>query len=205
MYPPSFYYYHPPYPFYSEQWGYHWSPYTQERNQYGYPYQSSEWQQGYVDGAWSNWNGSGNWRPNDEHMEIKDYGGQPFVTNIEKVTKRNRTFRTALWTGQHLQLTLMSIDVGEDIGLEVHPHVDQFLRIEEGQGLVQMGDSKDRLDFQTRVEDDDVILVPAGKWHNVLNTGNRPLKLYSIYAPPEHPFGTVHATKAEAMQAEQRA
>ncbi len=202
MYPPPFYYYYPPYPFYSEQGGYYWSPYIQERNQYGYPYQSSEWQQGYVDGAWSNWNGSGNWRPYDEHLEIKDYGGQPFVTNIEKVTKRNRTFRTALWTGQHLQLTLMSIDVGEDIGLEVHPHVDQFLRIEEGQGLVQMGDSKDRLDFQARVEDDDVILVPAGKWHNVRNTGNRPLKLYSIYAPPEHPFGTVHSTKAEALQAE---
>jgi mannose-6-phosphate isomerase-like protein (cupin superfamily) len=96
----------------------------------------------------------------------------------------------------------MSINVGEDIGLEVHPTVDQFLRIEEGQGIVQMGDTKDNLYFERRVYDDDAIMVPAGKWHNIINTGNKPLKLYSIYAPPEHPFGTVHETKADAMAAE---
>lgn len=140
---------------------------------------------------------------NQRNIEIKDYGKQPFVVNIEEATKQNSTFRTTLWTGSYLQVTLMSINMGEDIGLEMHPDVDQFLRIEEGHGIVQMGDSKDNLTFQARVSDDFAIMVPAGKWHNVTNTGNTPLKLYSIYAPPEHPFGTVHRTKADAMAAEE--
>ncbi len=134
---------------------------------------------------------------------LRDYGSKPFVVNINEATKQNKTYRTALWTGSHLQVTLMSLNVGEDIGLELHPTVDQFLRIEEGQGLVQMGDRKDRLDFEANVSDDFAIMVPAGTWHNLTNTGNKPLKLYSIYAPPEHPFGTVHETKAIAMAAEE--
>ncbi|MDE5416131.1 cupin domain-containing protein [Alkalihalobacillus sp. MEB203] len=134
--------------------------------------------------------------------QLKDYGSQPYVVDIEEVTKENETFRTALWTGKHLQVTLMSIEVGEDIGLEVHPDLDQFIRIEEGQGLVQMGDSRDHLDFQKEAFADFAIMVPAGKWHNLTNTGNTPLKVYSIYAPPEHPFGTVHETKEIAMAAE---
>lgn len=97
----------------------------------------------------------------------------------------------------------MSIGVGEDIGLEVHPDVDQFLRIEEGQGLVQMGDTENDLNFERRVSEDYAIMVPAGKWHNLINTGNKPIKLYTIYAPPEHPFGTIHQTKADAMAAEE--
>ncbi|MFB5660673.1 cupin domain-containing protein [Alteribacillus sp. HJP-4] len=136
-------------------------------------------------------------------VERRDYGTEPFVVNIDEAAKRNNTFRSALWTGEHLQVTLMSINVGEDIGLEVHPEVDQFLRIEEGQGIVQMGDTKDNLNFIRRVSDDFAIMVPAGKWHNLTNTGNKPLKLYTIYAPPEHPFGTVHQTKADAIAAEE--
>jgi mannose-6-phosphate isomerase-like protein (cupin superfamily)/rubrerythrin len=139
----------------------------------------------------------------DGRMKLKDYGTEPFVVNIEDVTKQNSTFRTSLWTGNNLQVTVMSIDVGEDIGLEIHPAVDQFLRIEKGQGLVQMGDSEDQLDFEEEVYDDYAIMVPAGKWHNLTNTGDKPLKLYTIYAPPEHPFGTVHETKADAMAAEE--
>lgn len=131
--------------------------------------------------------------------EIKDYGKEPLVVNIEKVTKQNNTYRTALWTGGHFQVTVMSIPVGGDIGLEVHPATDQFIRIEQGQGLVQMGDSKERLDFAATARGDDAIMVPAGKWHNLTNTGNTPLKVYVIYAPSEHPFGTVHFTKADAM------
>lgn len=134
---------------------------------------------------------------------LKDYGPNPFVVDIEEATKQNNNFRLALWTGKHLQLTLMSIVVGGDIGLEIHPHLDQFIRIEEGQGLVKMGDSKDNLDFQAYVRDDFAFIIPAGKWHNLINTGNKPLKLYSIYAPPEHPYGTVHKTKAEAEAAEE--
>ena len=125
---------------------------------------------------------------------------QTHLVNIEEATKENNNFRTALWTGTYLQLTLMNIPVGEDIGLEMHPDVDQFIRIESGQGLVLMGDEKDRPDFQEQVFDDYVIFIPAGKWHNLLNTGRVPLKLYSIYAPPEHPHGTVHATKEDAEE-----
>ncbi|MBV6716632.1 cupin domain-containing protein [Paenibacillus chitinolyticus] len=134
--------------------------------------------------------------------ELKDYGKTPFVVNISEAAKQNNTYRTAIWTGDHLQVTVMSINPGEDIGLEVHPTTDQFLRIEQGQGLVQMGDTKDHLNVQKRVYDEYAIMVPAGKWHNVTNTGHTPLKLYSIYAPPEHPFGTIHRTKADAMAAE---
>ncbi len=135
-----------------------------------------------------------------QFIPLKDYGPAPFVINIEEATKQNNYFRIALWTGRYLQLTLMSIRVGEDIGLEMHPDVDQFIRIEEGQGLVKMGDRRDCLDFQRNVSDDYAIVIPAGKWHNVINTGNTPLKLYSIYAPPEHPHGTVHKTKEDAEE-----
>ncbi|WP_413229973.1 cupin domain-containing protein [Halobacillus litoralis] len=136
-------------------------------------------------------------------MMVKDYGSNPFVIDINQATKQNDTYRTALWTGSNLQVTLMSINVGEDIGLEVHPDVDQFLRIEQGQGIVQMGESKNNLNFERDVYDDYAIMIPAGTWHNVTNTGNTPLKLYSIYAPPNHPFGTVHVTKADAVTAEE--
>ena len=139
----------------------------------------------------------------DRLIQLKDYGPKPFVVNINKATKQNNTFRTALWTGNHLQLTLMSLNVGEDIGLEVHPNVDQFIRIEQGQGLVKMGDNKYNLDFQRNVNANFAIIIPAGKWHNVINTGNVPLKMYSIYAPPNHPHGTIHQTKAIAQAAEQ--
>lgn len=135
-------------------------------------------------------------------IQLKDYGPEPFVINIDKATKENKTFRTALWTGNHLQLTLMSINVGEDIGLENHPNLEQFIRIEQGQGLVQMGKRKDDLNFERRVSHDDAIIIPAGTWHNVINTGNKPLKLYSIYAPPQHPKGTVHITKKDALASE---
>lgn len=138
----------------------------------------------------------------NKHMST-DYGPDPFAINIEEATKKNDFFRTALWTGEYLQLTLMSINVGDDIGLEVHQDHDQFIRIEHGQGLVEMGDRKDQLDYQQNVSDNFAIFIPAGKWHNVTNTGQTPLKLYSIYAPPEHPLGTVHETKAVAMAAEE--
>lgn len=131
-----------------------------------------------------------------------DYGTQPYVVNIEEATVENEAFRVAKWTGNHMQMTLMSIQPGDDIGLEVHHDHDQFLRIEGGIGLVQMGSSEDNLDFEQNVEDDFAVLVPAGAWHNITNTGDRPLKLYSIYAPSEHPRGTVHETKAEADAAE---
>ncbi len=126
---------------------------------------------------------------------LKDNGPDPYVIDLDKASKQNKTYRTALWTGEHLQLTLMSINVNDDIGLEVHPVTDQFIRIEQGEGLAQMGPMKNNLSFQTSVSDGYAIFVPAGTWHNVINTGNKPLKLYSIYAPPKHPKGTIQITK----------
>ncbi|NLM31454.1 MAG: cupin domain-containing protein [Acholeplasmataceae bacterium] len=150
-----------------------------------------------------------NYRPDESSMKsrfhrpamtIRDYGKMPFVVDIEDITKRNTNFRTALWTGNFLQLTLMSIGVGENIGWEMHPDVDQFLRVEEGRGVIVMGKAEGAADFQENVEDDSVIIIPAGMWHNLYNTGREPLKLYSIYAPPNHPFGTTHPTKKDAME-----
>lgn len=128
----------------------------------------------------------------------RDQGPEPYVVDIEEATLANETFRTTLWTGEHLQLTVMSIPVGGEVGLERHDDLDQFLRIESGMARVQMGPARDDLPFDRPVEDDWVILVPAGSWHNVTNIGAEPLKLYSLYAPPEHPKGTVHQTKAES-------
>jgi len=141
--------------------------------------------------------------PAGNRIVLKDYGPNPFVVDIEKAAMQNNNFRTALWTGKHFQLTLMSINVGEDIGLEMHPNVDQLIRIEEGRGVVRMGDRQDRLDFVANVREDYLIIIPAGKWHNLINTGNTPIKLYSVYAPPQHPHGTVHVTKADAAAAEE--
>src|SRR5690606_5130036 len=129
---------------------------------------------------------------------LTDEGPNPFVIDIETATLENQNYRTTLWTGSNLQMTVMSIEPGGDIGLEVHEHGDQFLRVEAGRGRVQMGPRRDDLSFDREVEADWVILVPAGQWHNVINTGDEPLKVYALYAPPEHPHGTVHATKAEA-------
>jgi len=130
-----------------------------------------------------------------------DYGPKPFVVNIRKAAVHNDLYRTALWTGSHLQLTLMCIPEGGDIGLEVHPDVDQLLRVEEGQGLVQMGNRRDHLHFKQPVFAECAIFIPAGTWHNMINTGNRPLKLSSVYAPPNHPWGAAHRTKAIAEAA----
>lgn len=132
----------------------------------------------------------------------EDQGKKPYVVDVEDLTVANENFRTAAWTGQYLQMTLMSIPVGGEIGAEIHDDTDQFLRVEQGAAKVVMGDSEDDMTFEAPAEDDFAIFVPAGKWHNVINVGDVPLKIYSIYAPSHHPFGTVHATKAESDAAE---
>ena len=129
---------------------------------------------------------------------LTDEGPEQFVTDIESDTLANENYRTTRWTGSNLQLTLMAIEPGGEIGLEVHEHGDQFLRVEAGRARVQMGPSENDLPFDREVEDDWAILVPAGAWHNVTNIGDEPLKVYAIYGPPEHAAGTVHPTKAEA-------
>lgn len=132
------------------------------------------------------------------NREFGDRGPRPHVVQIEQATLANDHYRSTLWTGKYLQMTVMSIEPGHDIGLEVHHDHDQFLRVEAGKARVQMGPSKEALSFDRQVEDDWVILVPAGSWHNVTNVGDEPLKVYSLYAPPEHAHGTVHRTKAES-------
>jgi hypothetical protein len=131
-----------------------------------------------------------------------DHGPKPFVTNIMRVARQNQNFRTAFWTGCHLQMTLMCIPPCGEIGVEMHPDTDQFIRVEEGQALVRMGDCRENLDFQCRIGTGDAIFVPGGTWHNVFNTGNGPLKLSSFYAPPQHPKGTIHRTKADSENKE---
>lgn len=128
-------------------------------------------------------------------MTVQDNGPEPSAFDIEHATKDNDDYRRVAWSGKYLQVTLMSIPVGGEIGLEVHPETDQFLRVEAGRGLAQMGDAKDALDYEQELGDDWVVLVPAGKWHNVTNTGDEELKLYSIYAPAHHKPGKVQQTK----------
>ena len=129
---------------------------------------------------------------------FKDHGPQATVLDLESSTLANTNFRAAIWTGCHLQVTLMSIPIDSEAGLEIHPNIDQFLRVEAGRAKVLMGTSRDDLTFESDTEENCAILVPAGMWHNIINTGGEPLKLYSIYAPPNHRHGTVHATIQDA-------
>lgn len=131
----------------------------------------------------------------------KPPGGKPmkgFVADIEKLTEQNSDFRHVLYTGRHLQLVLMTLRPGEDIGEEVHDDNDQFFRIENGNGEVWIDGTR------TKVKDDDAIIVPAGARHNVVNTGDKPFQLYTIYAPPAHREGTVRATKADATALQEK-
>lgn len=123
---------------------------------------------------------------------IYDCGDMPFITDLKNDVCANNNFRLARWTGKNLQLTLMCIPKGSEIGLEIHHDVDQFLYIESGNGIAMMGSQKNSLDYQCSVSCHHAIFIPAGTWHNLKNTGCCDLKLFSIYAPPQHPFGTVH-------------
>lgn len=131
-------------------------------------------------------------------MKIVDNGPQPNAFDIETATKDNTNYRTTAWTGKYMQVTLMSIEPGASIGLEVHPETDQFLRIDAGQGRCVMGPEKDQLDFQQEVSDGWSIQVPAGMWHDVINTGDEPLQLYAVYAPSHHAQGIVQETSEQA-------
>ena len=115
-----------------------------------------------------------------------------YCDNIERETIGNEDFRRVLYTGEHLQLVLMTLQPGEEIGEEVHEDRDQFFRIEEGEGAVDIDG------VENRVEDDFAVIVPAGARHNVRNIGATPLRLYTLYGPPEHKDGVVRVTKAEA-------
>ena len=129
---------------------------------------------------------------------IEDIGPRPQSFNLERETQGNQTYRTVAWSGRYLQLTLMSIPVGGDIGLEAHPETDQFLRLDAGRGRVRMGQSRDKLTFDEVIGDGWCVLVPAGTWHNITNVGDVPMQVYAIYAPAHHKPGKVQGTAAEA-------
>ncbi|HEY0243688.1 MAG TPA: cupin domain-containing protein [Gemmatimonadaceae bacterium] len=120
-----------------------------------------------------------------------------FVDNIEDLTLGNKDFRRVVYTGKHAQLVLMSLRKGEEIGEEVHEDRDQFFRVEKGKGEVVIDGER------YKIRRDDAIVVPAGARHNVINTGEKSLKLYTLYGPPEHKDGTVHHTKADAEEQEE--
>jgi len=115
-----------------------------------------------------------------------------YVDNIEQRTIENDDFRRVLYTGKNIQLVLMTLKPGEEIGEEVHEDRDQFFRVEEGQGEVRIDGAA------SQIEDDFAVIVPAGARHNVINTGSVPLRLYTIYGPPEHKDKRVHKTKEQA-------
>jgi mannose-6-phosphate isomerase-like protein (cupin superfamily) len=133
-------------------------------------------------------------------MQMKSEGDavmKGFVGNIENLTDDNSNFRRVLYTGKNLQLVLMALKPGEEIGEEVHTGTDQFFRIEKGEGEVRINGEP------TKIKDGDAVLVPAGARHNIVNTGGEPLRLYTLYAPPQHRDGTVQATKVEAERAKE--
>lgn len=127
-----------------------------------------------------------------------DYGPNPYVTNIEKTALQNPNFRTAVWTGCHLQMTVMCIPPCGEVGHEVHEDTDQLIRVEQGTGIVKIGKCVNQPDSQQNMCKGDTVFIPAGTWHNVVNIGKNALKISSVYAPPNHRRGTVHYTKADA-------
>lgn len=140
-------------------------------------------------------------RPNSNSCNCNnDHGPMPFFANVVKAAVENCNYRTAYWTGEHLQMTLMSIPVCGDIGEEVHHDTDQFIRVEKGRALVKIGSQCNHDQNSSYLEEGDGVFIPMNTRHNVINVGNTPLKLTSIYAPPHHPRCTVHRTKEDAMR-----
>ncbi len=120
-----------------------------------------------------------------------------YIDDIEGRTEKNSDFRRVLYTGKHLQLVLMALSPGEEIGEEIHRDRDQFFRVEEGAGEVWIDG------VRSKIKSGFAIVVPAGARHNIKNTDDNPLKVYTLYGPPEHIDGTVHVTKAQAQAAEE--
>lgn len=133
-----------------------------------------------------------------EEQNIINLGDKPTLLNLNNVARSNRFYRKEIWTGEYLQLTVMSIPVGGEVGLELHNENDQMIGVEYGVASVYSGATKQGVKFMGNVNSDYAIFIPAGTWHNIINDGNVPLKLYSVYAPPHHPKGTVHKTKFDS-------
>ena len=133
-----------------------------------------------------------------KHEQLNASSGSAQIINLHKETLQNTNFRKEIWTGKHLQITVMHIPAGGEIGIEMHNNLDQFIRVEQGIANVYMGNSKQELKLVGTANKDYAVLIPAGTWHNIINRQRLPLKVYSIYAPPQHPQGTIHKTKLDS-------
>ena len=131
----------------------------------------------------------------DETLVLADKGPHFYMTNVAKLAQINPNFRTAIWTGDLLQAAVMSIPVHGEIGLEVHEKEDQLIFIVSGSGTIHAGPSRDDLNIHKSFSQGSGIFIPVGMWHNIYNGGSEPLKIFTVYAPPHHPHGTVHETK----------
>lgn len=179
----------------------------QQKNAPGQSMQNRErWRSGNSDGAqnterWRSENSGGaesETTPNGRcsiGSQTQDKGNAPIVINLSESAMQNENFREALWTGSNLQLTVMSIPVGEEIGIEIHDDIDQMIGVASGVGEVTFGRLKNNFSAPERINQNSVFIIPKGTYHNVRNIGRTPLKLYSVYAPKAHPFGTVEKTK----------
>lgn len=135
---------------------------------------------------------------------ITDQGPKQAAFDLEHTTVENDDYRRIAWSGRYLQLSLMSIEPGASIGLEVHPETDQFIRLDAGQGVAMMGPSEDDLDWEQPVSDGWCVMVPAGMWHDIVNTGDGPMRLYTVYAPVHHAAGIVQRTAEDAERDEEQ-
>lgn len=134
----------------------------------------------------------------DDKNRIVDCGMEPYVMNVNKAARLNKHFRVAVWTGKCAQMTLMCIPPKNDIGWEIHNDTDQIIRIEQGKAMVCFGNCKGHSFYEKEICEDDVVFVPMGTWHNIVNIGDCSLRVSSVYAPPHHPKGTIQHTKEEA-------
>lgn len=124
-----------------------------------------------------------------------EHGGEIYCVNVGRLAYKNQNFRESIWTGKYLQMTIMSIPCGEDIGVEIHCDTDQYIRIEQGNAILLTGNSAENLCHKCKLNTGDAVFIPAGTWHNIINAGRRPIKISSIYAPPHHPRCTVEKNK----------
>lgn len=133
-------------------------------------------------------------------VPVTDYGPDPFVVNIDRAAELNTKYRTTLWTGNDLQLLLTAIPVNSDRGVQMHPSADEYTRVESGEALIQMGSDKGSLTYQARMNGNYAVVIPAGTWHNFINIGDVPLKMFSIFSNPIVPYGTDEETMEIAIE-----
>lgn len=131
--------------------------------------------------------------------EQRTFDNHPYVVDLDELINRNKHYRTIIWTGEKMQLVVMTLAPQQEAGLEIHRKADQFILIEDGIGVCQMGPEKDELNFERTLLENTAVFIPMNTWHNIINTSDKPLKLYTIYSGPEYEPGTIHETKDEAL------